>query len=260
MQRILVPAYGPQSQPLKLAFWVLDKLVVSHREISDVSLFFFERVNFKDAMVAKLVGPSAEKALLAGKTVPFSEGANLRFTTLRTIERAAPPDAILLFYASEKMLAVAEALPGLQALVVVPWTIGRIEKWVQRELPIIPGDSINSSDIDSVEVAEALWALTLMVNPQEEPLSKSGEAATLELLDILHSNGLLPELGVLERWAQRNRWSLEAARQLVELAQRVRAGKLVEKEVYWGSQPLRYFRGLAEKRASRATGSWTGGL
>ena len=248
MLRFLVPAYGPQSQPLKLAFGVLDKLVVSHREIRDVALFFFERVNFKDRMVADLLGPSAEKALLAGRTVPFGEGATLRLATLRTIERAVPPDAILLFYASEKMLAVAEAFPGLQALVVVPWTIQRIEEWVQREIPITPGENIDSSNIDSPEVVEALWALTLMVNPQE-PLSTSGEAATLELLDVLNSSGLLPDIGVLKNWAQRNGWSREAARQLVQLAKNVKEGKSVEKEVYWGSQPLRYFRSLAERRS-----------
>jgi hypothetical protein len=251
MLRVLIPAYGPQEQPLRVAFRVISNLAKSRPEIRDVVLLFYAKVNFEGRMVAKLIGPSKEKALLTGQAVPFVERATVRLATLRTIEKSVPPDAVVLFYASYKLLDKVEEIDDLQALVVIPWTIERIEKWVQRRVPLLPGTPNNPKGltIPSPELTEALWALTIMVNP-EAPLSFDSEiGAALELLDLLRSNGLWIKPAELKKWAIHNGWSEEGGGHLAELAKRVEKGEKAEPGVHWGSDPLRYFKALAEVRA-----------
>jgi len=251
MLRVLIPAYGPQEQPLRVAFRVISNLVKSRPEIRDVVLLFYAKVNFEGRMVAKFIGSSKEKALLAGQAVPFVERATVRLATLRTIEKSVPPDAVVLFYASYKLLDKVEAIDDLQTLVVVPWTIERIENWVLRRVPLLPGtpDTPKGLTIPSPELGEALWALTIMVNP-DAPLTLNSEVgAALELLDLLRSNGLWIKPAEFKKWAIHNGWSEGGGGHLAELAKRVEKGETVERGVHWGSDPLTYFRALAKVRA-----------
>jgi hypothetical protein len=251
MLRVLIPAYGPQEEPLRVAFRTISNLVKSRPELRDVVLLFYAKVNFKDRMVAKLIGPSKESTLLAGQAVPFVERATVRLATLRTMEKLSPPDAVVLFYASYKLLDKVEAIADLQALIVVPWTIQRIEKWVLRRVPLLPGTPVipEGLTIPSPELTEALWALTVMVNP-EAPLTLNSETgAAMELLELLRSNGLWVKPAEFKKWAIRNGWSEEGAGHLAELAKRVGKGEKVEPGVHWGFQALSYFKALAEIRA-----------
>ena len=94
-------------------------------------------------------------------------------------------------------------------------------------------------------VEEALRSLTSRVNLSTGLSNYSDESAAKEIFKLLHKEGESLVAGEITQWAMSNRWKVEDATELGELAQRIgQGGKVViRNKGMWRADIIEQFKG-----------------
>lgn len=136
-------------------------------------------------------------------------------------------DIVLSLYPTLKMTDNLNDLRRAKAIVVVPWINKEREKWIQTWNPeIIGGDEVEIEDLDlDPRLERALSALTGIINVSTGLTHSSDKESSIQLLQILHRNGIQLKPDNMKTWALKNGWASNVANQLQDIAQRILEGR-----------------------------------
>jgi len=136
-------------------------------------------------------------------------------------------DIVLSLYPTPKMTDNLNDLRRAKAIVVVPWINKEREKWIQTWNPeIIGGDEVEIEDLDlDPRLERALSALTGIINVSTGLTHSSDKESSIQLLQILHRNGIQLKPDNMKTWALKNGWTSNGANQLQDIAQRILEGR-----------------------------------
>ena len=175
-------------------------------------------------IIANVFGQQAAKALEAGQSVPLSSG----HVTVMT-KRKPPPSGwrggpVLVAYGDKELLDKVDALPGVTAVLAVPWLDEDMAEWVQTwNVPRLGEAAAPLRSLVSNKVVEnALRSLIDRINVADGGTHSTDHAATVQLLQILRRAGepfdpdevrawLVAEGGMRAKYADRIR---DIARQI----------------------------------------------
>jgi len=147
--------------------------------------------------------------------------------TLGQIGHRAQP-VLVACWPSAKDLDMLDGLPGLKALVVVPWNEGEIGTWrdarhavdLLGHRPPTPEPTISDPVVEI-----AMTDVTTRVNLSTGLSHPDDRSAAIQALQILKRNGHHFQPDEIRAWAMANGWKADHARQLGEYAAGVLAGK-----------------------------------
>lgn len=136
-------------------------------------------------------------------------------------------DIVMSLFPTSKMTDNLNDLNRAKAIVVVPWINNEREKWIQTWNPeLIGGDKVEIEDLDlDPKLERALSTLTGMINMSSGLTHSSDRESAIQLLQILHKNGIQLNPEIMKTWALQNGWTSDGANQLKDIAQRILEGR-----------------------------------
>ncbi len=132
------------------------------------------------------LGDASASALKKGASLSV-ERKPMRFYTKLTLPRSAHGAVVLAVHPDKKLMTAIDSLPGVHALLVVPWNIDDVQDWIDAHGPTDMRSSISVDPIslsDPVVVA-ALKSLLGSINRStgiNHPLDKSRAIDTFRAL------------------------------------------------------------------------------
>jgi len=120
---------------------------------------------------------------------------------------------LISIYPTSKMFDKLNDLNRAKVIVVVPWTKKEREEWIKTWNPeIIGGDEIEIGALDiDVKLESALTALTTVINVSTGLTHFSDRESAIQLLQILHRNGIQLKPDDMKTWALQNGWTSDGA-------------------------------------------------
>ncbi|MCU0865725.1 MAG: hypothetical protein MUC36_18225 [Planctomycetes bacterium] len=136
-KKILVHAYGAETEPIKQAIRLVVDFAQKHPECLDVALYVYSLDKLRHpTTIASVLGPALCKALLERRSVPLSgTAARIRLVTERTVSKGVMPQAVLAIYANDAMLSRVEDRGSLLLAVAVPWNVASLSGWIAKWKP-----------------------------------------------------------------------------------------------------------------------------
>ena len=154
---------------------------------------------------------------------------NIQFTlnTERLEISDSIEDIVLSIYPTSKMIDNINNLKRARAIVVVPWIDKVREEWINIWNPeIIGGEEVEIYAIEiEPKIERALTALTTVINMSTGLTHSSDRESAIQLLQILHKNGIQLNPEIMKTWALQNGWTSDGANQLKDIAQRILEGR-----------------------------------
>lgn len=254
-KRILVPANGPELEPIQTALEIVRILAERDSGIKEVLIVVHTKGNLNGTTLETVLGNGVSKALAEGKSVRLFENLVLRAETLKQINQYRASHIIIGVYADKKMLDTIDTLPRSNAVIIVPWIMDdEVQEWRRTWSPVVIGEKAPEVDliIDNPIVEEAMEMLTDSVNLStglSHPLDK---AKAIDLLRALKDNREAFEPDAIRAWAVRNNWRPKAADELRAIAQGVLEGKRFKHGGVpsWNPQIIEILRQRAKQRKS----------
>ena len=165
MKRYLIPAYGPEIEPVRKAFRLAVEL--SQQLDSQVEVVMVTPVkNLRETAIEIVIGKEYTKALEKGQKVRLCENALIGFESERTLNEYRSYGILIAFYPNKRLLDKIDSIRDLEHIIVVPWTMESIENWAGTWAPVVIGDSKPQKQIvmDNPVVVEAMKLLTDTIN------------------------------------------------------------------------------------------------
>lgn len=136
-------------------------------------------------------------------------------------------DIVLSLYPTSKMTDNLNDLKRAKAIVVVPWIDKEREMWIKTWNPkIIGGEEVEIENLKvDPRLERALSALTGIINVSTGLTHSSDRESAIQLLQILHRNGIHLKPGNMKIWALQNGWTSDGANDLQDIAQRILEGR-----------------------------------
>jgi len=255
----VVPRYGPGAGPFVKAIRFAEALTAVSRDLNDLVIVCGSRKWFLESesgeYLVGLLGSGSARRLAAGERVSLGAAATLRLESLRTLRNSAPPQVALVQNADESLLAALSYFDRVDVVVGIGYKLSCIESWIKREAASIPGTPVTATGAleDWPIVAEALLALTYMVNHTETWASEDQKKAAIEILWSVYTRGCRPKSGEVKRWALLNGWSRKGAELLGGVAKEVEANRAYPAELglFWWDDTFKILNYLYRARLSR---------
>lgn len=249
IQRYLVPADGPEVEPIKNALSLLAQLC--QKLDSDAILLIPTKRNMRGTTVETALGIEVSKILSKGGQVTLPGGKKLRLETVRTFQALWSPDIIFGVLADKKMLDLIDSMKNASAVIVVPWIMSEVSEWKRAWNPQVLGESPTTAEvlIDNPVVEEALKMLTDSVNLSTGLSHPSDKAAAVELLRLLYRNGESFDVDSIRAWVLRNEWDPKGANQLGAVAQAILNRRPIRGSKYlqWPTDIIQQIRNRVKK-------------
>ena len=225
--RYLVPADGPETEPIKTALALLAKLCGDFR--TDAILLVPTKRNIEGKTLGRVLGSRVAGDLLKNKPVPLPGGWNMTLKTERTFQDQWTSSIIMAVYATKKMLDQIDTAKSAPAVIVVPWIMEQVNEWRRTWNPRVVGEPTTTPEplVENAVVEEALESLTHTVNLSTGLSHPDDRRAAVQLFHLLHENGELFDPGSIRAWVLRNGWDPEGADQLRGVAQSILDGKRI---------------------------------
>lgn len=223
IQRYLIPANGPEVEPIENGLALLAKLCENLESPTNAILLIPTKGNIQGTTLETALGTNISKALLKGELVRLPGDGNLRLETERTFRDSWTSDIIFGVYVNKKMLDQIDRAKNSAAVIVVPYIMEEVVEWRRTWNPQVLGESQVPLEIliENPVVEEALKMLTGIVNLSTGLLHPSDKAAAVELFRLLYKNQELCDPDSIRAWALRNDWTPKGADQLKGVAQAI---------------------------------------
>ena len=223
IKRYLVPANGPEVEPIKTAFAFLEKLYENIKSPKNAILLIPTKRNIQGTTLETALGTNIAKALIKGESVKLPSGVNLRLETQQTFRDQWTSDIIIGVYVTEKMLNQIDSAKNAVAVIVVPWIMDDVKEWTRTWNPQVFGETPVAPEvlIENPVVEEALKMLTDSVNLSTGLYHPEDKAAAVQIFQKLHKHKELFDPNSVRAWALRNGWNPEGADQLRSVAQAI---------------------------------------
>lgn len=225
-ERFFIPAHGADDDALSAGFaWL--RHFASEGGYSKGAVFV-PGLREVEAL-ARAIGQSAARALEKDRSLRDGD-----ITIDLLIERGLPyaykDGPVLAVWVDDQQL---DKLDGLRApaLCAIPWNPDHIDGWKLNWNPTDARTGDPSGHEDTVSnpvVVAALESLTARVNVGDGLTHTSDKAAAVELFKVLTSAREAYEPSEVRAWAVRRGWSAKHARDLSDIAQKVKDGRRVQ--------------------------------
>lgn len=235
IQRYLIPADGPEVEPIEKAFALLYEVLKKKENPKEAILLVPGKRSMEGTTLETAIGTNIAKALLKQKSVKLEGLGSLKLETQQTFRGLRSPTVIMGIYVTKKMLDQIDSAKNATAVILVPWSMEEVAEWRRTWTPMIVGQAPADPDIlikDPV-VEEALKALTKRINLGTGLLHPSDKKAAVQLLRLLQQEGKKFDADSMRAWAVRNGWAPQGANQLKEVAD----GILLRKRFRVGDSP-----------------------
>lgn len=124
-QRFWINTTGPDLDALREGFrWLNATATAGHRGLVAVAA-----KNNLNGVIREVLGENVTKALAKDDEILLPSGGSMRLMTERSIPHAWRGDVILAIHAPPSLLDVIDALPGVSAVLVIPWIASDVELW-----------------------------------------------------------------------------------------------------------------------------------
>ena len=227
-ERYVVPAEGPEAEPIPRAYTMLDE-ECAHFGANAIVL-----VPGKDTLTRRTVqqglGRPVVASLLKGQQVVLPGGGLAALRTERTFRDSFTSDIILAIYPTQRMLGQIDEAKYATAIIVVPWRMEDLREWQRMWNPHVVGqpDGEPQQLLDNAVVEEGLKRLTTMLGPASLEMSSLDDRnLAKQLLWELWRHDELYDPDAIRAWAMRHDWPPRYADQLREYAQHIKDGKHV---------------------------------
>lgn len=246
IQRYLIPANGPEVEPIKRGLALLTKLCENLDSSTNAILLIPTKRNIQGTTLETALGTKISKALLKGESVRLPSGGNLRLETERTFRDTWTSDIIFGVYVTKKMFNQIDSAKNASAIIIVPFIMKDVVEWRRTWNPKVLGESQDTPEvlIKNPVVEEALKMLTHSVNLSTGLSHPSDKEAAVELFLILYKNKELYNPDSIRAWALRNGWTPKGADQLRSVAQAILDRRPIRRNRYphWRSDIIEVLR------------------
>lgn len=250
-ERFLVPANGPEVEPMREAILLAARL--ANEKNTNATLFTPDR-DLRGKSIEAALGREVAKKLMSGKTLQLPGGACLDLQSARTFPRHSS-NVVLAAYPDKGMLDQIDAAKNAPAVVVVPLTISEVEDWRRSWNPAVLGAPRQPAEvlIANPIVEEAMKALTGRINLGTGLIHPRDKAAAVGLLRELRVAGETFHPDDLRAWAVRHGWTPKDADQLRQVAQATLTGRSLRTRAPAGWKPdiIEILRRRAKNRVRR---------
>lgn len=131
-QRFWINTTGPDLDALREGFrWLNATATAGHRGLVAVVA-----KNTLGGVITEVLGESITKALAKGDEIRLPGGGSMRLMTERSIPHAWRGDVVLAIHPPPSLLDVIDGLPGVTAVLVIPWSASDVELWRKAWNPI----------------------------------------------------------------------------------------------------------------------------
>lgn len=188
-------------------------------------------VNTFDALtgvIADVIGEHAAKQLAKGEVVRIGQ-ARVRCYSHKTLPAFRGASTILVLHPATNLLDRVDALSGVKAVAVIPWIRSEVNPWVATWTAAEVSGTPTTQPPESLShvFRAALRDLTAGVNLGTGIGHPSDHDLAVHTLQALRVAGESLNAAALKSWLQRNHWSPDAANAVVDLAERIFAGRTV---------------------------------
>jgi hypothetical protein len=243
-ERFLIPADGPQEEPVAQGLALTDKLCARHS--ADAVLLVPTQRNVEGTSLGSVLGEGVVRALLGNRTVKLPSGHTLCLQTERTFRHSHDRNVILAVYATDRMLCLIDDARDAPAVIVVPWTMESVRNWQRTWNPSVSGRAKQEPEqlIGSPLLEFALKSLTGAVNLSTGLVHPRDRAAAVDLFRLLFRDGERWDPDAVRAWALRNGWTARGADDLREVAEGVLQGRRLQggNPMSWRPDIIEYFR------------------
>lgn len=206
IKRYLIPANGPEVEPIKTALALFRKICKNLKSPKDAILLIPTKRNIQGTTLETALGTRIAKALLRGELVQLPGGENLRLETQRTFRGLWGSDIIIGVYVTKQMLNQIDSEKSAATVIIVPWIMDDVMEWKRTWNPQVFGEAPDTPEalIENPVVEEALKMLTHSVNLSTRLLHSSDKAAAVQLFHVLYENNELFDPDSIRAWSLRN--------------------------------------------------------
>jgi hypothetical protein len=225
-QRYLIPAEGPEVEPIRIALALLGQKCA---DLGQHGLVLVPKMDtLTRTTVQQGLGPLVAGLLLKGHDVVLPGGGLVSLRTERTFRDSLTSHIILAIYPSGRMFDQLDEAKYSKAIIVVPWRMESVREWQTTWNPHVIGepDTEHQQLIDNPVVVEGLKRLTNALGPGTPELSGLDDRdRAKQLLQQLWQNNEVYDPDDIRAWALRHGWPPRSANQLRQYAQDIKAGK-----------------------------------
>lgn len=251
INRYLVPANGPEVEPIEAALDLLNEICKNLKNPKDAILLIPSEHTIQGTTLETALGTSIAKALLKGQPVGLPCGGNLKLETQQTFREFSTTDIIIGVYVNKKMLNQIDSATNAAAVIIVPWIMDDIREWKRTWNPHVLGESsvVSEELMDNPVVEEALKMLTNFVNLSTGLSHPRDKEATVQLFRELYGNNESYDADSIRAWALRNGWTPNGADQLRDIAQAILDRRPIRggRGRYWKDNIIKMLRERAER-------------
>ena len=222
MERYLIPANGPETEPIKTALVLASKLGQNIRGQVEVVLVTPSK-NIFGTTLESVVGQDVIKVLEKGNSITLSGNISMKLESERTLNVYRSYKILIALYPNKRMLDKIDSIKDCAHTIIVPWTMESIEEWAGTWSPKVIGNDIPQKQItiDNPVVEEAMKLLTGAVNLSTGLSHPSDKADAVELFRILFKNREEFDPTSIKAWALQHGWSTSGANQIRDIAEAI---------------------------------------
>jgi hypothetical protein len=248
IERHLVPANGPQVEPIKTALNLLTELC--EKLDRDGILLVPTKANVRGTTLEEALGTKVAKALSKGQRVGLLGGRKLGLRTERTFWDSWTIEVIIAVYPTQRMLDQIDSARNAAAVIVVAWIMDDVREWRRTWNPHVLGEAPTAPEvlIENPVVEEALKMLTSTVNLSTGLTHPSDKEAAVQLFRQLYKKRELYDPNSIRAWALRNGWAPKGADQLRDVAQAILDRRPIRggRHPYWRRDIIKVLREQAK--------------
>lgn len=258
-RRYYIPNYGPKESAIRTGLaWLLSETAKGGRAYLANST----KANFKDNVVADLLGERVTKALLSDEAVKFGGGTVRLLTTRSSLFDVAGP--VLVPFPPRGFVEQLDDCSGLTAMLVIPWAGDDMDWWVSQweatplqpatasapATPVVAAQPSAPPPLEPV-VAAALHDLTTSINLSTGLAHPSDHASAIAMFKLLCDNGhrAQPE-DVRAHLVAKENWKSDDANKAADLWAKIAQGRQVKTRGRgsWSPQALEGWRQASQKK------------
>lgn len=214
-------------------------------------------VNTLDALtgvITEAIGELAARRLGKGEIVRIGK-ARIRCYTRRTLPAFRGAAAMLVLHPAAELLDKVDGLSGVKAVAVIPWLRSEVAAWIQtwRATDLSGKPPADAPERLSPVFRAAMHDLTAIVNLGTGITHPSDHDTAVHTFLTLSRAGESLDAVALKAWLQRNKWSPDSANAVVDLAERVFAGRAVRtrNREFAAERMLQRWREMAAEEAEQ---------
>jgi hypothetical protein len=190
------------------------------------------------------IGEAAAKALQKGRCVTLPTKCLLSFYAERTLPLNGENCPILACFPSAKLLDKLDALLGVTALIVLPWSLDEIRPWLAAHgaKDILGGADVVPVTVSNPVVAEALKSILLHINLNTGVGHPSDKHAVIEAFRILKRGGEAVDPDEVRAWLVQEGMEPRHANTIAEIAADPTKFRHSERTSFWSPDILQAWK------------------